>query len=165
MDNMKRISLIITCVLLLLAVGCSNEPDTFIGNQEKPTTWTVPDDYDMTTSMTAIVKVDLSLTYPEQMKSVSDTVQLLSENDLLAAFVDSTCLGVAQFVEGLFFLYITTPAGEASLLTNHQSVTLRYYSAYFKNTFEALDAFLFANDTQQGTVSQPFKPEFLMVKK
>jgi len=162
---MKHISLIASCLLLLMAVGCSNEPDTLISDQTKPTTWTVPEDYDMTTSMTAIVKVDLSLTYPEQMKAISDTVQIISKDDLLAAFVDSTCLGVAQFVDGLFFLYITTPAGKASSLTNNQSVTLRYYSAYFKNTFEALNAFPFVNDTQQGTVSQPLTPEFLMVKK
>ena len=170
---MKKQCIIATCALLLFAAGCSNEPDTLIGEQPKPTNWVVPDNYDMTASMTAIVKVDLTKTYPEQLKAIADTVQLISKDDVLAAFSDSTCLGVAQLVDSLFFLYITGPlsvsgnglSGEAGLSSGSVAVSLRYYSAYFKNTFEAPNAFSFVNDTRLGSVSQPLTPEFVKVKK
>ena len=77
--------------------------------------------------MTAVVKVDLKAQYPEKASDWQ-----LNDNDLLAAFNGETCLGVASPKEGLFFLYIAGTEG---------AVTLRYYSAHYKNFFEAKDAF------------------------
>ena len=44
------------------------------------------------------------------------------------------------------------------------AVTLRYYSAHYKNLFEAKDAFVFRNDDHLGTVAAPYAPAFVVVK-
>ena len=143
-------------VVALCFAGCkkdTNAPETFNGNVARPT-WTAPEVSDMSSSMTAVVKVDLKAQYPE---TAADFV--LDNNDLLAAFSGETCLGTAQPQEGLFFLYIAAP-----VTGNPSSVTLRYYSAHYKNLFEAVNAFPFVNDTQQGTTAEPFKPAFVVAK-
>ena len=73
----------------------------------------------------------------------------------LAAFIGDNCVGVASPKEGLFFLYIAGTEG---------TVTLRYYSAHYKNLFEAKDVFAFKNDDHLGTVAEPFTPTFVVVK-
>ena len=146
-------------MLLLAAALCfaackkdKNEPETFNGDVARPT-WTAPTKYDYSSSMTAVTKVDLKAQYPDL---AADFV--LNANDMLAAFSGETCLGIAKYEEGLFFLYI---CGQTS---NSAAVTLQYYSAHYKNLFEALNAFPFVNDTQQGTTAEPFKPAFVVAK-
>ena len=139
---------------LCTLVGCkSNEPETFMSNKERPT-WTASGSHDMTSSMTAVVKVDLAAQYPDIAKDF-----VLNNNDLLAAFSDETCLAVAAQDEGLFFLYIGAP-----VTGNPSSITLRYYSSHYKNLFEAKDAFPYVNDSRQGTADTPFIPTFVVVK-
>jgi len=147
--------LCILSVLTVLFAGCKdkNAPESFNGNVSRPT-WTAPEVSDLTSSMTAVVKVDLKAQYPE---TAADWQR--SENDLLAAFSGETCLGVAQPQEGLFFLYIAAP-----VTGNPSSVTLRYYSAHYKNLFEAKDAFTFRNDDHLGSVAEPLIPQFVVVK-
>ena len=143
---------ILLCALLLFAAGCKhqNKPESFLSDKARPT-WTAPSDYDYTSSMTAVVKVDLKAQYPEK---AADFV--LDDNDLLAAFSGETCLGTATPQEGLFYLYI---AG-----TDEDMVSLRYYSAHYKNLFEAKDAFPFVNDAHLGTVDEPLVPTLVEVK-
>ena len=145
---------ILLCALLLLAAGCKKEeqntPETFVSDKARPT-WTVPEAPDMTSSMTAVIKVDLKAQYPDQ---AADFV--LDANDLLAAFQGETCLGIADLQDGLFYLYI---AG-----VNDEPITLRYYSAHYKNQFEAKDAFPFVNDDHLGTVAAPYIPAFVVIK-
>ena len=129
------------------------QTETLAGNVARPT-WTAPEVSDMSSSMTAVVKVDLKAQYPE---TAADFV--LDNNDLLAAFSGETCLGTAQPQEGLFFLYIAAP-----VTGNPSSVTLRYYSAHYKNLFEAVNALTFANDAHLGTIAEPFKPAFVVAK-
>ncbi|MBQ7530793.1 MAG: hypothetical protein IJT12_03735 [Paludibacteraceae bacterium] len=76
---------------------------------------------------------------------------------MLAAFNSrsESCLGVASPKEGLFFLYIAGTEG---------AVTIRYYSAQYKNLFEAKDAFAFQNDAHLGTVAEPFIPTWVEAK-
>ena len=153
---MKKLYFI--CMLAVVAIcfaGCKdkNAPESFNGNVARPT-WTAPEVSDMSSSMTAVVKVDLKAQYPE---TAADFV--LVDNDLLAAFSGETCLGVAQPQDGLFFLYIAAP-----VTGNPSSVTLRYYSAHYKNLFEAKDAFRFINDDHLGTTAEPFKPAFVVAK-
>ena len=147
-------------MLLLAAALCfaackkdKNEPETFNGDVARPT-WTAPTKYDYSSSMTAVIKVDLKAQYPDL---AADFV--LNANDMLAAFSGETCLGIAKYEEDLFFLYIAAP-----VTGNPSSVTLRYYSAHYKNLFEAVNAFPFVNDTQQGTTAEPFKPAFVVAK-
>ena len=147
-------------MLLLAAALCfaackkdKNEPETFNGDVARPT-WTAPTKYDYSSSMTAVIKVDLKAQYPDK---AADFV--LDSNDLLAAFSGETCLGTASPQDGLFFLYIASPVtGKPS------SVTLRYYSAHYKNIFEAKNSFAFQNDAHIGTVAEPFKPAFVVAK-
>ena len=156
----KQLYIFVLCTLALCAFfGCKekNKPESFLSDKARPT-WTAPSDYDYTSSMTAIVKVDLKAQYPEK---AADFV--LDDNDLLAAFFGETCLGVASPDDGLFFLYIASPSslqGE----DGGRLVTLRYYSAHYKNLFEAKDAFPFVNDDHIGTVAEPFAPAFVVVK-
>ena len=81
---------------------------------------------------------------------------LLDDDDLLGAFAGEQCLGVASLVDGYFFIYINEPEDENSF------VTLRYYSAHYKNIFEAEDVFPFRNDDHIGTVAEPFIPAFVV---
>ena len=157
---MKRnsiISIIGLCcvVVLLLLSGCKKEePETFFSDQQHPA-WSIPSDYDVTSSMTAVIKVDLKAQYPDM---AADFV--IDSNDLLAAFAGETCLGTATPQDSLFFLYIagqTTP-------TSTPALTLRYWSAHYKNLFEAPDAFPFTNDARLGTADHPFIPAFVVVK-
>ena len=128
----------VLCILSAIAVffaGCQkNEPETFFSDKTRPS-WTSPQKSDMSSSMTAVVKVDLKAQYPE---TAADFV--LDANDLLAAFSGETCLGTASPQDGLFFLYIASP-----VTGNPSSVTLRYYSSHYKNIFEAKDTGIIAS--------------------
>ena len=152
---MKKLYFI--CMLAVVAIcfaGCkkdTNAPESFNGNVERPT-WTAPEASDMSSSMTAVVKVDLKAMYPSR---AADFV--LNDNDLLAAFSGETCLGVASPQDGLFFLYIAAP-----VTGNPSSVTLRYYSAHYKNLFEAVNALTFANDAHLGTIAEPLVPTLVV---
>ena len=145
----------LSIVLLVLFSGCKNkeqDPETFVSDKTRPV-WTAPEKSDITSSMTAVVKVDLKAQYPS---IAADFV--LNENDLLGAFAEEQCLGVAQLQEGYFFIYINSPAESSS------QVTLRYYSAFYKNLFEAKDAFPFKNDDILGTIADPYIPALVVVK-
>ena len=148
--------IIASCALMLLAAGCKQkpvEPESIIGTTVRPV-WTDPEDYDMSSSMTAIVKVDLSKTYTAEQLNAANYQQ--TAEDLLAAFSGDKCLGVAEQVNGLFFLYITAPE-EGS------NVTIKHYSSVLKNIFTAQPV-AFRNDTQLGTVSEPYLPAWTVVK-
>ena len=154
-----------TCALLLFAAGCKKDeptptPETFNSNVSAPT-WAAPEDYDMTSSMTAVIKVDLAAQYPDIAKDF-----VLNDNDLLAAFSGETCLGVAVPDDGLFFLYIAglSSDSDSGLSSVSEAVTLRYYSAHYKNLFEAKDAFPYVSDSNQGNADTPFIPTFVVVK-
>ena len=146
----------LSMVMLLLFSGCKKDqeqaPETFVSNKARPV-WTAPEKSDMTSSMTAVVKVDLKAQYPN---IAADFV--LNENDLLGAFSGEQCLGVAQLKDGYFFIFITAPAESSS------PVTLRYYSAFYKNLFEAKDVFPFKNDDILGTYDNPFIPSLVVIK-
>jgi len=105
----------------------------------------------MTASMTAVVEVNLTAQYPNLASDFE-----LNENDLLAAFVGDVCVDVRQPQDGLFFLFMAAP-----LSADITPVTLRYWSANYKNLFEAPDAFPFVNDSHFGTISSPAVPSFL----
>lgn len=75
------------------------------------------------------------------------------------AFAGETCLGIASPQDGLFFLFIGAP-----VTGNPSSVTIKYYSAHYKNLFEAKDAFPFVNDDHLGTVANPLAPTFVVAE-
>ena len=159
------------CGLLLAFSACKSDDDTIpqpsgtqetlVSNKEKPA-WQDPTDQDMPVSMTAIIRVNLSISYPQQMAAISESSaggQIPGPNDLLAAFSGETCLGVAQYIDGLYFLYIANPPKEAN-----QAIDIRYYSATLKNIFVAKKAFTFIADECKGSVSAPLEPSFLKIE-
>ena len=155
-----------TCALLLLAAGCkpkeepvNPEQQNLSGNVARPE-WVAPEDYDYTSSMTAVIRVDLKAQYPTPAAEWQ-----LSDQDMLAAFIGDECLGVASPDDGYFYLYIASPTSNSdSGLTGEAGlISLRYYSAHYKNLFVAKDAFPFVNDAQQGTYTAPFVPNLVVV--
>lgn len=149
----------ICAAVLIFFSGCKGEetaPATLNGNVNNPS-WNAPDNYDYSSSMTAIIKVSLAERYPGMSK---DWVQ--QKEDRIAAFAGEQCLGVAEpdSETGLFFLYIAGPQSGGS----GESLMLRYFSAHYKNMFEAASAFNFKTDDHLGTVAQPLTPDFVVVK-
>lgn len=146
----------LSMVLSVLFSGCKKDkeqaPESFVSDMARPV-WTAPEKSDMTSSMVAVVKVDLKAQYPSIAADFA-----LNENDLLGAFAGEQCLGVATVQEGYFFLYINSPTESSS------QVTLRYYSAFYKNLFEAKDAFPFKNDDILGNIANPYIPALVVVK-
>ena len=145
------------------------------GNVAKPE-WKGPSSYDLSSSMTIVAQVDLSPYYASQLTIVAqvdlspyyasqlDTAKYaLSPDDLLAAFSDDECLGVAEKKDSLFFLYVCSPTAatddQATL-----SLTIRYYSASLRNVFRSINPIIYINDGQSGTVDNPHKPLFVIDK-
>lgn len=152
----NRIMIIVSCTLLLMAAGCKNkEPKTLLGNEQQPA-WTVISDHDYSSSMTAVVEVDMSLSYPKLASQWQ-----LNDGDVMAAFMDGQCVGVTSPSDGLFFLYIAHPSNS----TTDGIVTLHYYSAAVKNIFVAKEPFNFSSDTRMGSISEPYKPAFYLKSK
>lgn len=147
---MKCLTKIALCLCLVLFTACEKN-NGLSGNQEKPQ-WTAITPDDVTSSMTAVVQVDLTKHYP-----LAKDVQL-SNDDLLAAFVGNSCCGVVAPKDGLFFLYIVEPKGE------NRQFRLRYYSAQLKNTFVSDEEYSFQKDGRLGDVNNPFEPTFIVEK-
>ena len=149
--------LLLTAALCFASCDDKNKPtptpteQDLYGNAARPT-WTAIEVPDMTASMTAVIKV-------QKLAGVAIPDSCVGGNDVLAAFSGETCLGIAQPQDGLFFLFVASP-----VTGNPSSVTLRYYSAHYKNLFEAKDAFPFINDDHLGTIAEPFKPAFVVAK-
>lgn len=82
--NYRNFSKLILCALLLFAAGCkdtdepTSDPQSIVGDLPVPA-WTPAMEYDMTSSMTLIVKVYLSITYPEQVASIGWNTYLKEE--------------------------------------------------------------------------------------
>ena len=175
MSQVKNYSIIFLCTLLLFAAGCKKEDqnapeqqqpqeqtqptdpvtppvETIAGNVAQPN-WQLPADYDMTSSLTAIVKVDLALSFKaEQLAGWK-----LAEGDKLAAFDGDQCLGLASPKDGLFMLYVTAPQ-------EGHPVSLKYYSAAVKNLFAATETIVYKNDEVLGSIAQPYTPNWVIVK-
>lgn len=149
---MKRHLLaLLSCLLLLAVTGCKDKkttPQSLKGNEARPT-WTAPDEYDYSSSMTAVIRLDLAAQYPTQATDFT-----IHEDDLLAAFAGNRCLGITEPQDGLFYLFIAGPDTEEQTT----DITLRYWSAHYTNLFVAENAFPFVNDEQKGTIAEPFVP-------
>ena len=131
--------------LLVVLAGCKGKEqpvDPYVdpGTTENPN-WVITVENDMTASMTAIVKVSFA-----------------QNEGVLAAFIGNDCCGIGEYIDGLYWLYIS-PASEGG-----GNVQLRFYSPDLKRIFEAKETFSFVNDAQKGTVSEPYTPEWTEAK-
>ena len=126
----------IILAVLLLAAGCKNT-DPFVDPGDTPDPhWEVTIENDMTASMTGVVRVSFA-----------------SNEGTLAAFMGEECCGVADYIEGLYHLYIS-PAKEST------DVQLRFYSPDLKRIFVATEPIPFRNDANLGSVSAPYAPQW-----
>ena len=149
MSLVRNCKLLLLSILLLSVAGCKkgvNEPQTIHGNQPRPS-WVVTDESNLLSSMTAIIKVTTL-----NGQAIDDT--MVGADDLLAAFIGEECVGIAEYKDGLFYLYLSAEEG---------NVTLRYYSAYYTNLFEVKDAFMYRNNASIGTVSEPYCPQWVVM--
>lgn len=164
-----KMKLMALAMMLAIMTSCniSEEPKkpsdstSLQGSTQKPS-WVVGEDYDYSSGMTAIVKVDLLQTYPSAVdgEGIAIDDNIIDKEDLLAAFIDDTCVGVQSPIDGLFFLYIVN----FNTSQDTKTISLRYYSAKLQNMFEAKDVFVFKNNDNKGTISEPFKPEFTLLQ-
>lgn len=144
-------TLVLSLLVLLPITGCkdkNNNPETLAGSVERPV-WTAPEDYDKTSTMSVVAKVDLKIQYPELAADYA-----LNSQDLLAAFAGDKCLGIASPTDGLFHLMVTSTEG---------SFTLRYYSAQYRNLFTT-DPIVFQTDARLGTPDHPYTPKLALMQ-
>ena len=143
-------------ILLLVSLTCcqkeqyivpveTDTPDTPVVDTVARPTWSVAPGYDYSSSMTAVVSVDLT--------SLSST-WALDSTDLLGAFAGEECVGVVAPTADLFYLYIVAPR------TSSQEITLRYYSATLRNIYRADATFPFENGGRQGSTATPLTPNW-----
>ena len=127
-------------LLLVVLMGCEKKeqpvnPYVDPGTTENPQWKITVDTTDMTSSMTAIVRVSFT-----------------QSEGTLAAFMGNECCGIGEYTEGLYWLYIS-PASEQG-----GNVQLRFYSQHLKRIFVAKETFLFINDGHLGSVNDPYIP-------
>ena len=149
MSLVRNCKLLLLSILLLSVAGCKkgvNEPQTIHGHQPRPS-WVVTDESNLQSSVTATIKVTTL-----NGQAIDDT--MVGADDLLAAFIGEECVGIAEYKDGLFYLYLSAEEG---------TVTLRYYSAYYTNLFEVKDAFVYRNNASIGTVSEPYCPQWVVM--
>lgn len=124
--------------------------------------WAVGPDYDYSSSMTAVVAVDLMAAYP----ALTPADWQVDSADLLAAFAGGECVGVTapitlpldkgespqgEGVSSLFFLYVVAPSQGGA------DIRLWYYSARLRNVFEGDTVLHFENGARRGTVAEPLR--------
>lgn len=140
MSQVKNYSLIVLCAVLFASCE-QKDPYVNPGNVEDPQWKITVDTTDMTASMTAIVKVSFT-----------------DKQGTLAAFMGDDCGGIADYIDGLYYLYISPSAN------SNANVQLRFYSPDLKRVFVSKQTFPFVNDGNQGSVSAPFTPEWEVAK-
>ena len=140
MLQVRNYSLIVLCAVLFASCE-QKDPYVNPGNVEDPQWKITVDTTDMTASMTAIVKVSFT-----------------GKQGTLAAFMGDDCGGIADYIDGLYYLYISPSAN------SNANVQLRFYSPDLKRVFVSKQTFPFVNDGNQGSVSAPFTPEWEVAK-
>lgn len=139
---LRALSVCILCSVFSILTSCEQK-DSYVtpGNVEDPQWKITVDTTDMTASMTAIVKVSFT-----------------DKQGTLAAFMGDDCGGIAHYIDGLYYLYISPSAN------SNANVQLRFYSSDLKRVFVSKQTFPFVNDGNQGSVSAPFTPEWEVAK-
>lgn len=153
----RLFSLMMAAMLSVLVSSCdrASDPASIIGNEPQPT-WTVPEQYDLSSSMTVIAKIDMTGLYTaEQLQAVNYRV---SDGDVLAAFCGNTCLGIGEWKADYeaFWLYIVAPE-------NGDEVTLRYYSSVLRHLYAA-EPIPYRINTRMGEPSEPYAPVWALTK-
>ena len=140
---MRKLIIIASCAVLLLAAGCKDE-DPFVdpGDVENPN-WVITVENDMSASMTAIVRASFT-----------------DQPGTLAAFIGDECCGIAEYLAeyGLYWLYISPATEEGG------DIQLRFYSPDLKRIYDATETVPYRNDTQLGTFAEPYAPKWTVAQ-
>lgn len=109
--------------------------------------WKVIDDYDLTSSMTITCKI-----------VSGNTAVKVAEGDMVAAFIDEKCVGVATFTKvdyygKEFFLYINDVLEDKST----SNIVLKYYSSSWQVVYQWELPQSFCKDAILGKVDDPLK--------
>jgi len=136
----RNCKILALCSLFLVAlVGCKDKepenPYVNPGTTENPQWKITVDTTAMTSSMTAIIQVSFA-----------------KSEGTLAAFTGNECCGIGEYMNGLYWLYIS-PASEQG-----GNVQLKFYSPDLKRIFVAKETFSFVNDAHLGSVNAPYTP-------
>ena len=133
----------IILAVLLIAAGCENT-DPYVNPGDTPNpNWVITVENDMTSSMTAVVKVSFA-----------------QSEGILAAFIGSDCCGVTtseNYIDGRYNLYIS-PSEQG------EDVQLKFYSPDLKRIFVAKNTFKYVNNDHLGSPSNPYTPEWAVAK-
>ena len=133
----------IILAVLLIAAGCENT-DPYVNPGDTPNpNWVITVENDMTSSMTAVVKVSFA-----------------QSEGILAAFIGSDCCGVTtseNYNEGLYNLYISPSA-------QGEDVQLQVYAPDLKRIFVAKQTFKYTNNDRLGSPDSPYTPEWIVAK-
>ncbi len=150
--GLTAIAISLLTVVTVFMAGCKdqNAPLSLVGNKPQPT-WQAPAEYDLSTSMTVILKVSLTPSFTEAQLVAANYQH--SADDRLAAFEGETCLGVGEYKAqyNAYWLYIDAPQ-------NGDKVTIKYYSAALKNIFVATEALVYSSHGMIGSISEPYTP-------
>ena len=133
----------IILAVLLIGAGCENtDPAVNPGDTPNPN-WVITVENDMTSSMTAVVKVSFA-----------------QSEGILAAFIGDDCCGVTSsenYIDGRYNLYIS-PSEQG------EDVQLKFYSPDLKRIFVAKKTFKYVNNDHLGSPSNPYTPEWTVAK-
>ena len=155
----KKMYLFALCALSFITLfGCKNKDKepvsrSVTGNVTN-VDWTAPEDHDPASSMTAVIAVDMFTLYTGEQLFAANYE--LTADDVVAAFAGNECVGTAEQINGLFFLFICAPAAD-------EQIAIRYYSSRLKHIYVS-ELIPFRNDTRLGTVSEPYTPNFIVEK-
>ena len=135
-------------------VSCSSDDDPQVDpitppatTDERPTDWITITDYLPYTSMIIYLHGE----------GLPDGVSTFASDDLLAAFADGDCVGVASPTDEnksfeLEVLKKTTDENKSDL-----KIILKYYSAQAKKIFQSQE-FAYQNDGILGSLTESYKP-------
>ena len=133
----------IILAVLLIAAGCENT-DPYVNPGDTPNpNWVITVENDMTSSMTAVVKVSFA-----------------QSEGILAAFIGDDCCGVTSsenYIDGRYNLFIS-PSEQG------EDVQLKFYSPDLKRIFVAKNTFKYVNNDHLGSPSNPYTPEWTVAK-
>ena len=139
-SQVKNCKVFVLCALFLVALmGCKNS-DPFVDPGDTPNpNWVITVENNMPSSLTAIVKVSFA-----------------KNEGVLAAFMGNDCCGIAEYKDGLYWLYVS-PASETG-----GAVQLRFYSPDLKRIFEATEIIPYSNNAMIGEVEEPYTPTWVV---
>ena len=137
------LSVCILCSVFCTLTGCEN-PDPYVNPGVTPNpNWVITVENDMTSSMTAVVKVSFA-----------------QSEGILAAFIGSDCCGVTtpeNYNEGRYNLYISPSA-------QGEDIQLKFYSPDLKRIFVAKQTFKYINNDRLGSPDSPYTPDWKVME-